>query len=122
MTNIIYSIGAISICLALGYCLCFFIGGIPASLYGMLLLTLGLSTRIINPDRLEKTIKWAIKNIGICFVPAAVGIVEYIYLLKIYGLSITLIVVLTTVLLLTTVGYYYQRSLSSKSPSNDVKP
>lgn len=111
MLNACYTISAIFICLLLGHGVFYLIGGIPASLYGMLLLTFGLSRRIIDHNKMTSTIQWLIHNMGVCFVPAAVGIVEYWYLIKIHGLSITFIVITTTLILLALVGYLYQKLL-----------
>ncbi|MGJ8694112.1 MAG: CidA/LrgA family protein [Thalassotalea sp.] len=115
MQNTLYSIGAILLSLALGHVCYYFVAVIPASLYGMLILTVGLSTRLVEAQKLTATIKWSIANMGICFVPAAVGIVEYIALIKSYGVSITIIVVLTTLLLIAIVGFAYQTFISNKA-------
>ena len=62
MWNILYSILAILSCLLLGYGVYYLIGGIPASLYGMLILTIFLSFNIIKAERINETIQWIISN------------------------------------------------------------
>ena len=114
MLNVIYSILALMSCLLLGYGTYYLVGGIPASLYGMLILTILLSFNIIKADRLNKTIQWIIANMGVCFVPAAVGIIEYVSLIKSYGLIITASVIGTTLLLIAIVGFLYQHFIESK--------
>lgn len=113
MKNVIYSLIAILLSLLIGHTIFFLIGGIPASLYGLLFLTISLHFKLINAEKLSQTVQWIIDNMGICFVPAAVGIIEYVYLLKAFGLSITLLSVITTLLLITIVGYLYQTCISS---------
>ena len=117
MWNILYSILAILICLLLGYCTYYLIGGIPASLYGMLILTICLSLNVIKADRINQTIQFIISNMGVCFVPAAVGIIEYVSLIKSYGLIITISVIFTTFALITIVAMLYQYFVENEQDS-----
>lgn len=119
MKNVIYSLIAILLSLLIGHAIFFLIGGIPASLYGMLFLTISLQFKLINAEKLSHTVQWIIDNMGICFVPAAVGIIEYVYLLKEFGLSITLISVITTLILIAMVGYLYQTFVSNHKHINN---
>jgi holin-like protein len=46
---------------------------------------------------------------GVCFVPAGVGIINHLDLIKQHGLAIVAITFSTTFILLTVVGLHYQR-------------
>lgn len=119
MWNVVYSILALLICLLLGYVTYYLVGGIPASLYGMLILTILLSLNIIQANKLNATIQWIIANMGVCFVPAAVGIIEYVTLIRSYGLIITASVIGTTLLLLAIVGFLYQHFIDNKQDNKN---
>ena len=121
MNNVIYSLTAILISLTIGHGVFYLVGGIPASLYGMLILTFSLHFRVIKAEKLKVSIQWIIRNMGICFVPAAVGIIEYVALLKEFGISITLMVMITTLLLMTVVGFLYQKFISLPHSSETSK-
>lgn len=114
MFNISYTIISISICLWLGNQANHILGGLPSSLYGMLILTAMLSLKLLNPKRLASTVSWAIANMGVCFVPAGVGIMQYYGLLARYGLAMTLIIVLSTLLMIIITGALYQYLLTGK--------
>jgi len=85
------------------------ISGLPASLYGMIVFAVLLHFRICDAQRVKLSITWAIRNMGICFVPAGVGIIEHFELIKSYGVALVTIIFLTTFLLLTFVGVIYQQ-------------
>lgn len=114
LSNVIYAIGAIIVCIALGELIYALLGGLPPSLYGMISFTLLLKIKWINDKRIESSIRWIIANMGVCFVPAGVGIIEHYELIAEHGISIVLITFFTTFLLLTAVGFSYQRALNKK--------
>lgn len=116
MWNILYSISVILCCLLLGHLVYNIVGGIPASLYGMLILTISLSLKVVNAERINQTVQWIIRNMGVCFVPAAVGIIEYVSLIKTYGFIITIAVIVTTLALITIVAFLYQYFIEKEQP------
>ncbi|QOL25365.1 CidA/LrgA family protein [Thalassotalea sp. LPB0316] len=107
-----YSVVIIAICLALGYGMNALIDFLPAALYGMLLLTFGLQAEIFQADRLQASVDWIIKHMGVCFVPAGVGIMEHKALIAEFGLILTLLVIVTTILLMLVTGALYQKILN----------
>jgi len=108
MKDAIYSIIAVVLCLSLGKLATALLGGFPASLYGMIMFTLLLHLQLLNANRIKKSIEWALQNMGVCFVPAGVGIINHFELIKNHGLTIVFIVFITTFLLMTLVGIWYQ--------------
>ncbi len=119
--NVFYSIFAIVSCLALGYGLNYFIDIIPASLYGMAFLSLGLRFSIIQHEKIAASIQWIIRNMGVCFVPAGVGIMEHFGVLKIHGIALFVLTVVTTLLLMWLVGVLFQTGLKKQSLNQEKR-
>ncbi|WP_286234826.1 CidA/LrgA family protein [Thalassotalea sediminis] len=109
MPQSLYAVVAILSCLLLGYGLHTLLGGLPPSLYGMIVFTLALHYNVIDDKRLEQSISWILKHMGVCFVPAGVGIIEHYDLIKSYGITMVAITFFTTWLLLTFVGWFAQK-------------
>ncbi|MDT0603394.1 CidA/LrgA family protein [Thalassotalea castellviae] len=108
MFNSIYTVLFISICLLIGYFLNHLLGGLPASLYGMVVFTLLLHFRVCEASRVKASIAWGIKNMGVCFVPAGVGIINHYQLIKTHGLMLVTITFIGTLMVLTFVGLLFQ--------------
>ena len=115
MRNIVYTLLAISICLAAGKLLNNLVGGLPASLYGMILYCLLLQLGLVTPSRVHQANQWAIKHMGVCFIPAAVGVINHFELIKNHGFAIVGIIFFTTFILLTLVGILVEKNLTTKS-------
>ena len=117
--NIIYTLVAIGICLALGKLIYFIMGGLPASLYGMVIYCLLFQLGFLSPAKVELTNQWAINHMGVCFIPAAVGVINHYELFKHYGFAIIAIIVFTTFLLMTIIGILSEKYLTS---TQNTKP
>jgi len=115
MKNIFYTIIAISICLTAGKILNSTIGGLPASLYGMIIYCLLLQLGWLVPNKVHQANQWGIKHMGVCFIPAAVGVINHFELIKNHGISIVVIILFTTFLLITFIGLLAQRYLATIS-------
>jgi holin-like protein len=112
MKNILYTVLSISFCLLLGKLVNFSIGGLPGSLYGMVFYCLLLQLGWMNPDKVKRTNLWIIRSMGICLVPAAVGVMNHFELLKHHGFTIVISVIFTTFVLLSFVGLMAERYLA----------
>jgi len=108
MLNTLYSITFITLCLFLGKALNITFGGLPSSLYGMIIFTLILHFKWCDSEKVKDSITWSIRNMGICFVPAGVGIINHLELIKIHGIALISIIFITTFLILTFVGFSFQ--------------
>jgi len=117
MKNIIYTTLAISLCLGLGKFIHYAISGLPASLYGMIIYCLLLQLGLVTPSRVNQANQWAIKHMGVCFIPAAVGVINHFELIKNHGIAIVGIIFITTFLLLTFIGVLAEKYLATKSGS-----
>jgi len=116
--NVLYSALTITICLVLGKLIAATIGGLPASLYGMLIFTCALHFQLANADKISSTITWIIQNMGVCFVPAGVGIINHFQLIKSHGLALVAIIFISTFILLTFVGLGYQYIIDKADKGN----
>jgi len=112
MKNILYTAIAIGFCLGLGKLVNFYFTGLPSSLYGMIFYCLLLQLSWLNPEKISQANYWVIKNMGVCFVPAAVGVINHFDLLKHHGFTIVLSIFFTTFVLLTFVGLAAERYLT----------
>ncbi len=115
LINAIYSSIVIAFCLALGKLIAAYFGGLPASLYGMLIFTSVLHFHLVKAERISATIAWIIQHMGVCFVPAGVGIINHYQLIKTHGFTLVVIIFLSTFLLLTFVGLGYQHIVVNRT-------
>ncbi len=113
----LYSLVAIMLCLAAGYIVNTVITFIPPSLFGMIILAMGLKLEWISAHAIEQSVNWVIKHMGVCFVPAGVGIMEHFELIKHDGPVMLLLTVLSTLLLMFIVAWLYQKH-TAKGSSN----
>lgn len=116
--NHLYSMVSIMLSLILGYGLNHCITFIPPSLFGMMLLALGLRLGWVSAIKIEHSINWVIKNMGVCFVPAGVGIMEHFELIKHDGPIMLLLTIISTFMLMFIVGWGYQK-YSMRTALND---
>ncbi len=81
---------------------------IPASIYGMVLLFIALSTKIIKLDQVETTAEFLLSIMLIFFVPASVGIMDTFFAYKSSMLPIIIIVIFSTIIVMITTGLVTQ--------------
>jgi holin-like protein len=117
--NTLYCFIAIGLCLAVGKGLTALIGGLPASLYGMIMFTTCLHFSLIKAEKVQTSIVWIIKHMGVCFVPAGVGIINHFELIKHHGFALIGIIFLSTFVLLTFVGLTYQHFINNRQPTDN---
>lgn len=77
---------------------------IPASIYGLVILFVGLNTKRIPLDSVKETGKFLIEIMPIMFIPAAVGLIDAWGILKPVWLPIIAITLLTTVIVMGVTG------------------
>ena len=99
---------AISCCLLLGKLLQHLVGGLPASLYGMIIYCALLQFGWVKAEKVKSANFWFIKNMGVCFVPAGVGIINHYELIQRHGFSLIAIIFVSTFMLLTVIGVLAQ--------------
>jgi holin-like protein len=81
---------------------------IPSSIIGMLLLTAALSRGFIKPQSIEKLTNFLLKNLGFFFVPAGIGLMNCLGLLREQWLPIVAATVISTFLTIAATGRTHQ--------------
>lgn len=81
---------------------------IPASIYGLVLLFIGLMTGLIQLSQVQETAKFLIEIMPMMFIPAGVGLLESWGVLKPILVPVILILVVSTVLVMGISGLVTQ--------------
>jgi len=105
MNNVLYTIFVISISLLLGKLANYLLAALPASLYGMIIYALFLQLNWFSAKKVTKTNQWFIKHMGVCLVPAGMGIINHFDLIQQHGLALVVIIFSSTFILVTVIGY-----------------
>lgn len=77
---------------------------IPASIYGMVILLVGLMSGIIKLESVKETGKFLIEIMPLMFIPAAVGLLESWGVLKPICVPVIGITLITTILVMVVTG------------------
>lgn len=96
---------------------------IPASIVGMLLLTVSLKLKIVRLSWVDKTADFLVKNLGFFFVPAGVGLMRCLGLVSEQWLPIVAASVISTFLIIAVTGWIHQmvqRTFSSHHHSSTI--
>ena len=100
----------------IGELVSYFTGGfIPGSVLGMVFLFLSLLLKIIKPEKVKSAANFMTSNMGVFYVPAGVGLMTSVGVLRESWAVITVVCVLTTLLVMMTVGFMQQRLGNGKS-------
>lgn len=81
---------------------------IPASIYGLVLLFIGLMTGLIQLSQVQETAKFLIEIMPMMFIPAGVGLLESWGVLKPILVPVILILVVSTVFVMGVSGLVTQ--------------
>ena len=96
-------------CLALGELTVWLTGvKLPASIIGMLLLTLLLKLKVVKLEWVRGLTDFLIANLGFFFVPPGVALMLYFDLIKSAIVPITLATLLSTIIVLIITGHTHQ--------------
>ena len=96
-------------CLALGEIIVNVTGvKLPASIIGMLLLTLLLKLKVVKLEWVRGLTDFLIANLGFFFVPPGVALMLYFDLIKAEIVPITLATLLSTIIVLLVTGHTHQ--------------
>ena len=85
---------------------------IPASIYGLVLLFIGLMTGLIQLSQVQETAKFLIEIMPMMFIPAAVGLVTSYDILRPRLLAYGVITIGTTFLVMAVSGWVTQAMLN----------
>ena len=84
---------------------------VPYSVLSLLVLTFLLYRKILKPEQIQDAGGFFIRNMGIFFVPAVVGTLEYVETLKNYLVPFLVITLVTTPLVYFITGWSDQLCL-----------
>ena len=87
---------------------CLFPLPIPASIYGMIILFLGLMTKVIKLESVKETGKFLIEIMPIMFIPAGVGLMTTWGELQPILLPVSIITAVTIITVMVATGWVSQ--------------
>ena len=94
----------------IGELLSYMTGGfIPGSVLGMIFLFLALLSGVVKPDRVKGAANFLTVNMGIFYVPAGVGLMTSVGVLKESWAVMAVVSVFTTILVMAVVGLMQQK-------------
>ena len=88
---------------------------IPASVYGLVLMLLALTTGIIKLHQVKEASAFLIEIMPVMFIPAGVGLLESWPVLKPVWIPVVLITMLTTVVVMVVTGRVAQRIIGKEN-------
>ena len=87
---------------------------IPGSIIGMVFLFLALTFKVIKREWLSLGSSFLLKNLPLLFVPATVGIIDYLDLFKGYGILSLIIAFVSTMLVFITSSMISEKMLKNE--------
>lgn len=94
---------------------------IAASIYGLVLMLIALSTKIIPLKEVEGVSDFLTDNLAVMFIPPTVGIMASVEEMKQMFVPLVVISVVTTLLIMTVTGWVTQAIIRRKKPQDDEK-
>lgn len=88
---------------------------IPASVYGLVLMLLALTTGTIKLHQVKEASAFLIEIMPVMFIPAGVGLLESWPALKPVWIPVVLITMLTTVIVMVVTGRVAQRMIGKEN-------
>lgn len=80
----------------------------PASIIGLILLFIGLSTSLIKVEWISSSANFILKYMALLFIPIGVGLINYFELIMSHWLVILFSLFFSTLLIMLLVGHFYQ--------------
>ena len=81
---------------------------IPGSIYGIVILFILLSTKVIKVDQIKDTASFLIEIMPVMFIPAAVGIINVWDIVKDNIITYSILIVVSTILVMGVSGLVTQ--------------
>ena len=93
---------------------------VPSSIIGMLLLTAALKLRIVRLMWVDRVSDFLVKNLGFFFVPAGVGLINCLGLIKAQWLPIIGASIVSTFLIIAVAGWVHQLVRRLSAPHHEL--
>ena len=87
---------------------------IPPSIIGIVILFVLLELKVLKTEDVEMTGDYLIKIMPILFVPAGVGLIKYLDVLKIVAVPMVFVITLSTAIIMTAVGVVTHKLVEKK--------
>lgn len=87
---------------------------IPPSIIGIVILFVLLELKVLKTEDVEMTGDYLIKIMPILFVPAGVGLIKYLDVLKIVAVPMVFVITLSTAIVMTAVGVVTQKLVEKR--------
>lgn len=81
---------------------------VPSSIIGMILLAMSLQAGIVKEAWVSRIADFLVRNLGFFFIPAGVGLMQCLGVLKDYWFPIVASTVVSTMLIIATTGWIHQ--------------
>lgn len=97
---------------------------VPSSIIGMILLAASLKVRLVRLEHVEKLSAFLVHNLGFFFVPAGVGLMNCLGIIREQWLPIVAASVGSTVVIIAVTGWMHQvvrRYFARHSDHNSLK-
>lgn len=96
---------------------------VPASIYGLIIMLIGLSTKLIPLDAVEEVSTFLIEIMPLMFIPAAVGLLDSWGILRPILVPFLMISLLSTIVVMITTGkvtqFFIQSDKKRKAKKNE---
>jgi holin-like protein len=92
---------------------------VPASIYGMIILFLGLMTKVIKLESVKETGKFLIEIMPIMFIPAGVGLMTTWGVLQPILLPVSIITAVTIITVMVATGWVSQIIIRKSGKKKD---
>ena len=94
------------------------LGGLPGSLYGMLIFFGLLQTGIVEAEKIQFFTTQFIQYMPIVFLPVCVGVIEYGDIIQTFGIKLLIIGMVATFTTLTLVAVIANKTMSNPPAKN----
>ena len=93
---------------------------VAASIYGLVLMLIGLTTKIIPLEKVEGAADFLVQIMPILFIPPTVGIMTTVDVLKEMLIPLCIITVVSTILIMAVTGRVTQFIMKKSDRSGEV--
>ena len=90
---------------------------IPASIYGMVILFIGLLTGLIKLEQVKDVGKFLIEIMPVMFIPAAVGLMESWSVIRPSLLPYIIVIIVSTIIVMAVSGLVTQKIINNSKKS-----
>ena len=94
----------------------------PASVIGLTILFVSLSTNLIKLEQVETLGSYLTSIIAFLFVPSGISLINSLDILKVYGWEIMTVIFVATFIILAATGWSATQLLNLKEKANQKEP